>query len=230
MRISDILVPTRSTKKVKKLSSRFVFLGMLITGLVSSIVIFVTIYGQYTGTFTLSMQKDAIEKGIQLSESVTFENPKSILNIQPLTEIGDMTESAINFDEARNTDGQYYDPVIPYYIAYTFYMRNSGKEVVDINYRLTVLDSYKNVDKAVKVRYVSENLDTGEYIDKTYVKGEKQHIIDEVLNNFIEGHTLKITIFLWFDGELTDASMMGGSLKLNLTYTIVTADTNGVLS
>jgi hypothetical protein len=24
--------------------------------------------------------------------------------------------------------------------------------------------------------------------------------------------------------------MMGGSLKLNLTYTIVTADTNGVLS
>src|SRR5690554_2861303 len=104
MRISDIFVQ----KKVKKrISTRqFLIIGALITGLVSSVIIFVTFYGQYTGTFTLSMQRDAMDKGIELSESVLFTNPRSTLNIQPMEEIGDMIEQDLDVESARNIDGQ----------------------------------------------------------------------------------------------------------------------------
>lgn len=222
MRISDIFVQ----KKVKKrISTRqFLIIGALFTGLVSSVIIFVTFYGQYTGTFTLSMQRDAMDKGIELSESVLFTNPRSTLNIQPMEEIGDMIEQDLDVESARNIDGQFYDPKVPHYIAYTYYLRNSGKEVVNINYRLRIVDSYKDVDKAVMIRYIQEDLTTGEISDNVYSKvGDSNFLIDEQIIQFLEGRIKKITIFMWFDGELTTPDMLGGGIKLDMSYTITTA-------
>jgi len=222
MRISDIFV----TKKVKKrISTRqFLVIGALITGLVSSVIIFVTFYGQYTGTFTLSMQRDAMDKGIELSDNVLFTNPRSTLNINPMEEIGDMIEQDLDVEAARNTDGQYYDQKVPYYIAYTFYLRNSGKEVVNISYRLRIVDSYKGVEEAVMIRYIQEDLTTGEVSDNVYRKIDGSDlIINEDIIQFLEGRVKKITIFMWFDGEYTTPDMLGGGIKLDMSYAITNA-------
>ncbi len=224
MRISDVFVAKPLVKK-RLLTRSFLLIGALITGLISTVVIFVTIYGQYTGTFTLSMQRDALDKGIQISETADFKDPKSILKINPLTEIGEITEANLKIGEARETDGQYYDPDIPYYIAYTFYLKNSGKELIDLNYRLRIIDSYKGAENAVKVKYMEENLSNGLLSDNTYTKPEGKHyIFDNNLYNFLEGEIYKITMFMWFDGELTDISMLGGGVKLDLSFTIISAE------
>ncbi|VEU83324.1 hypothetical protein [Acholeplasma hippikon] len=223
MRISDVFVSS-TTKPVRKMTKKFFLFGAGITGLISGLIAIVTFYGQFTGLFTLTMQRDAMDKGIELSVTRDFLEPKSTLSIEPMNEIGDMLESDIDVDAARNVDGQFYDERIPYYIAYTYYLRNSGKEMVNISYRLRVIDSYKGVDKAVKIRYIVEDLDTGEIRDKTYMKkGDNPYIIDEVLERFSEGAVKKITIFMWFDGEYTDASMFGGGIKLDMAYSILNA-------
>jgi hypothetical protein len=221
-RISDIFV---AKKVAKKFSTRqFLLLGALITGLVSSVIIFVTFYGQYTGTFTLSMQRDLMDKGIELSDEFAFTNPRSMLTVQPMEEIGDMLEQDLNIEAARATDGQYFDPQVPYYMAYTYYLRNSGKEVINVNYRLRIIDSYKNVDKAIMVRYIQEDLATGEITDKLYSKVTDSNIlINEEIFQFLNGRMKKITIFIWFDGFLTTPDMLGGGIKLDLSYTVSTA-------
>lgn len=222
LRISDVFI----TKKVKKTLSmrKFLFVGALITGLISSLIVFVTFYGQYTGTFTLSMQREALDKGIQLSDNIAFTNPKSSLSIQPMEEIGDMIEQDLNVEAARAIDGQYYDPQVPYYIAYTFYLRNSGKEVVNINYRLRIVDSYKGVENAVKIRYIQEDLETGEISDTIHRRIDDSNlIINQNIIQFLEGRVKKITLFMWFDGEYTTPEMLGGGIKLDMTYTITTA-------
>ncbi|WP_264229455.1 hypothetical protein [Acholeplasma laidlawii] len=222
MRISDVFV----TKTVKKriTTRQFLIIGALITGLVSSVIIFVTFYGQYTGTFTLSMQRDAMDKGIELSEDLAFTNPRSSLNIKPMEEIGDMIAEDLDVETARNTDGQYFDTRVPYYIAYTFYLRNSGKEIVNVNYRLRIVDSYKGVEAAVAIRYIMEDLTTGIIIDNIYRKQPDNNLlINEDILSFIDGRVKKITLFMWFDGEFTSPEMLGGGIKLDLTYSITTA-------
>jgi hypothetical protein len=220
MRLSDVFMD-KPIRKSKRIFGRILTIGALITGLLSSVIIFTTIYGQYTGTFTLSLQRDALEKGIELSDTFDFKNPKTSLSILPVTEIGDMVEGNLNIEAARNQDGQYMDPTIPYYVAYTFYLRNSGQEVINLYYRLRVVDSYKGVETAVMVKYIEEDLNTLTYSDKNYTKNlDNSYIIDEYITNFLEGHVKKITIFLWFDGELTTPAMIGGGIKLELVYTI----------
>lgn len=39
-------------------------------------------------------------------------------------------------------------------MVYIYYLRNLGKEVINVNYCLRIIDSYKNVDKVIMVRYI----------------------------------------------------------------------------
>lgn len=224
MRISDVFT-SKPIRTKRKLTSKFLVLGALITGLISTLVIFVTIYGQYTGTFTLSIQKDALDKGIILSETIDFSHTASTLKVKPITEAGEMQASDINVEDARNTDGQYIDPIVPYYIAYTFYLKNTGTEVIDLSFRLRLIESYKGIENALMVRYIQENLNTGQIFDETYLTPlDSQYIINDTINQFINGHVQKITVFIWFEGPLTDSSMAGGGVKLDLAYTISNAE------
>lgn len=223
MRISDVFTST-AKKPVKKMTRKFFLFGAGITGFISILIGIVTFYGQYTGMFTITMQRDAQDKGISLSMTKDFLVPTSTLQIEPLSEIGDMLGSDINVEAARNVDGQYYDEKIPYYIAYTFYIKNTGSEMVNLSYRLRIIESYKGVENAVKVRFIMEDLETNKMSDKTYQKTkDNSFLIDEELQRFAEGSIKKITLFMWFDGELTDPSMLGGGIKLDMSFSILNA-------
>lgn len=224
LRISDIFT-SKSVSKSLKLNKKFLFLGTLVTGFTSLLIVFITFYGLNTGDNSITMMRDARDKGIILSDTFDFNNPQPVLIIEPLTEINDMLGSDIDVEAARKHDGQYFDPRLPYYIAYTFYLKNSGYEMVNLTYRLRITESYKGIDRAIKVRYIEEDLDSGVITDTTYQKRDgSNYLMDEDMFNFSEGSTKKITIFIWLDGELTDESMLGGSMKLEMSYAITDLD------
>ena len=88
MKASDLFKqPKKSRKKL------YTGLGLLITGFLSIVFVFVTIYGQYTGNYLITLTKDAREKGISISEDNEFNKDESILKIQPLTFTEDMIAS-----------------------------------------------------------------------------------------------------------------------------------------
>lgn len=225
MRISEVL----SSKKPEDNKRRNVKIGILITGILSLAIIFFTIYGQHAGLFTISMTNEAHDKGINISTSIDFpeEEPLAVLKVEPVIEVGDMLEGNMEQEEAENTDGQYFDPDRNDYIAYTFYLKNTGSEIIDVNYRLKVLKQYKNIGHATFIKIV----ETLYSEDKTVIKREedkvypqiglsREHEIDIDIKALRPNQIKKFTVFMWFDGRYTDPSMIGGAIKVDWLFSI----------
>lgn len=225
MRMSEILGTTKQIQHKKRRLS----LALLITGLLSLIVILVTIYGQYAGMFTISMTNEISDKGIMVSEHLDFLNPKESLAIKPLMDGYDIIESQLNMVEAESTDGQYVDPDADY-IAYTFYLKNTGKETINVNYNIRMISDYKGVGVATFLKVAQSLYDPTEskFIDKTYKVFSKQiagndNLASEVIKTFQPGQIRKFTVYMWFDGRYTDETMTGGATKLDWVFAIATA-------
>jgi hypothetical protein len=114
------------------------------------------------------------------------------------------------------------------YVAYSFYIENTGEDVSDFWSEIVIDDVIKNVDEAVRIR-VYKN---GEY--ETYGKlgangqPEKNTIpfesdtlvkMDHV-QNFKPGDKIKYTIVFWLEGsdpECTD-NILGGEIKMHMHF------------
>lgn len=114
------------------------------------------------------------------------------------------------------------------YVAYSFYIENTGDDVSDYWSEIVIDDVIKNVDEAVRVR-VYKN---GEY--ETYAKvganGQpEKHTIPfesdtlvkmDHVENFKPGDKIKYTIVFWLEGsdpECTD-NILGGEIKMHMHF------------
>lgn len=219
VRISELLGISRKEKPGKKLRS-----SLLITGILSTLVIVATLYGNYAGNAFISMTKDAQKKGIELSETPDFENGKSMINVETLEDFEDILESYMNIEEADNTDGLYYESDKNYY-AYTFYLRNNGEEVVDINYRVRIVEERNNIGDAMFIKIkesVYKDYNAILQRDENYSRAiTKTNIIaNNTIHKFLPGDIRKFTLFVWADGEYTTPEMLDGYAKVDLTFSI----------
>lgn len=226
MRMSEVLGVTKKVNTARRITR----LGIFLTGILSIVIIAVTIYGQYTGMFVIAITNDISEKGIILSETFDFKNPQETLTIKPLKDVQDITEQMLDIEEAENTDGQYFSKTKnDNYVAYTFYIKNTGKETINIEYQVNILKEYKNVGNAARLKVINTLYDANKKefnnlnrTEKTFKKDPDAPDVlayDEFLL-FKPGEIRKLTIFLYFDGRDTDPSMVGGSIKLEWFFQI----------
>ena len=114
------------------------------------------------------------------------------------------------------------------YLAYTFYVENTGSDVSDYWSEVVIEDVIKNVDEAVRMRIYKN----GEYV--TYAKvgadgqpepntvafQDEKVIVLEHTPNFKPGDIDKYTIVLWIEGadpECTD-NILGGEFKVHMNF------------
>ena len=114
------------------------------------------------------------------------------------------------------------------YLAYTFYIENTGVDVSDYWNEVEIVDVIKNVDNAVRIRIYKD----GEYV--TYAKlgpngeAEKDTIpfMDEDtialqhIENFKPGDIHKYTLVLWIEGSDPDCTdnILGGEFKVVMNF------------
>lgn len=235
MKMSEILNSTKTVNNKK----RYVQIGLLVTGILSLLVIFVTIYGQHAGVFTISITKEAYRKGIAISTSIDFPEDEylSSLKVNPAIEVDNIVEQVIRQEEAENTDGQYIDPDRPDYIAYTFYLTNTGSEVVDVNYTMRVLSQHKKIGNATSVKIIEslyneekklvEKLDDALY---PQIGLSKDNEVDIDIKGLRPRQIKKFTVLIWFNGPDTDETMIGGAIKLDWVFSIQKARKEDVIS
>ncbi len=225
MRVTDLLVDRPRTGKKTRIT-----IGLFITGILSIILVFVTIYGQYTGNYLVAITKEAAKKGIAISDSLSFERQGSELLIQPINDTEDILEGFLDIEAAENTDGQYFvQSGEQHYIAYTFYLKNIGDEAVNINYRIRIIDDYKGLGDATFVKIRESTVINGVVSlihDTNYSKAltHSTLIASEDIFDFRPGQIRKYTFFVWFDGEYSDETMRGGSIKMEWTIGITSAE------
>ena len=232
MRMSEVFNMNEEKKK-KKFIFRFLF---LISGLVALTVILVTIYGQYTGTYLIGLTRDAEEKGIILSTNYEFSNPQEKLIIDPVENVLDMKFSWIKDKEAESTDGQFVDTEYPHYVAYTFYIKNIGNEIVDLDMRIQLISEYNSIGDATILRVREFRDDNGNFNlirEVEYQKNLANNLYEgkiiggsettlSRMENFRVNEIRKFTIYLWVDGSLTNKDMMGGAIKFDFSFAIAT--------
>lgn len=144
-----------------KVTKSLLLIGILVTGLLSAFIGLVAYFGQYMGTFVISLDDTALALGITLSEDEDFTYSNSRLLVNPVNSAKPTTFTDIKFGQAVSTNGDMDKSDGNNYIAYTFYIRNEGNIAVDVELNLDTITVTNNVDKALRIAVIE-----GGYLDE----------------------------------------------------------------
>lgn len=230
-----------SVMKVKKRMrrNRLYRLTFIASGILSLIFVLITFYGQNAGNFIMTVDHDAYQRGIVLSKEDTFRDPQARLMTRAIDEAIDMNYSWLKIDEVKLATGNYIDPDFDY-LAFTFHIKNNGSEIVDVGYHIRITEVYKDMDHAIRVLVIEEDVET------VYKKPERfdagtpvaDHLSGIKPINFLTetivtrkkiqffrpGDTRKFSVIIWIEGTDPDTTdeILGGLVKMQMMFTIET--------
>ncbi len=110
-----------------------------------ALLFFMSLLSEQAGSFTINLTQDMLYSGFTLAEEETFENPSVRLLADEITNVSNINISEISAD-VNQIDGMQNDKD---YFAYTFYIRNEGRNAADYAYTLTLTSETLNVSDAV---------------------------------------------------------------------------------
>ena len=206
--------------KIIKISLLILLLFLIIIYLVLK----VTYHG---GSFVVNLKpNESIDSGLAMYESLYDRVGKRTLKADNLQFMDNISikwlPSNIN-EGSHNGDN---------YIAYTFYIENQGKDVLNYWYKMVIDDIVKNVDEAARIMIFINGESTvyakGSSRDGTPEKDTEKFrddkdgtIILKQRANLYPGEIDKITVVVWIEGddpECIDA-LIGGELKMHMDIT-----------
>ena len=195
--------------------------------LLSGTYVFSLLYERY-GSFTVRLDKyDMLRIGVSLSETPDFPVPTARLNADSIKSLDNISKADLP-DGLDKVDGKHNGKN---YIAYTFYIKNTGKSTVSYSSSINVLSVSKNVDAAIRIMLYDESVPT------TYAKLKDDYsgpepdttpfysqtvITKNYKTNFKPGDMHKYTVLIWLEGndpECVD-SILGGNMNLEMSFNV----------
>ena len=223
--IVSMYMPHRKRRKLGAALLRLDKLQLLLLTLMLVVcILFVTAFMQEKmGNFTINLNRlELYRKGISISESGSFEKATARLTANT---VKDATNISID-DLPDNLDGIEGDHNGKNYMAYTYYVRNAGKE--DLGYVATItLDSCaKGAEQAVRVAvwrngkrvvYAEPAADGGDEEGCTSFESDTLVCTYEE-ENFLVGNVDRYTIVIWMEGDDPECvdSIIGGSVEFSM--------------
>lgn len=227
----DVLTLRRTAGEVRrhKVIVRVVsILVIVLVALVAMAYAFSYFYEQF-GSFTVMVNKyDMVNQGLTLSETPEFDRTISTLNadiIYDMTNISgeDLPENIDKINGTHNGDN---------YIAYTFYLINSGNDTVAYKGEMTMENITLGVDEAVRIAVYKNGEKTVYGKTKSNGSGkesdcdkefEASTIVMTTKNeHFKPGAKDKYTVVIWLEGNDPDCTddIIGGTMKLGMNFRI----------
>lgn len=211
----------------RKLFTRIVKMALLILLLFFSVLYLILYVVNSNGYFTIKLDKNLkSERHILLSSDSEFSAETVEIKVKGLEYMDNITEGWIPFDDLISKEGDHSDDN---YIAYTFFVKNDGKEAVDYKTKIVVESVIKNVDEAVRVALYTN----GER--KVYAKKAKDgkaepdtisflsnHLImQQDRNNIKPGEIDRYTVIVWLEGKDPECidDIIGGEMKMAMVIT-----------
>jgi hypothetical protein len=181
---------------------------------------------QEEGVFTVSVLPKAEDEDVKisLSEVADFSEPVTMLGADG---IDDMTNISVNWlpDDLDSVDGSHNGD---HYIAYTFYLKNTGNIKCNVEERFQIESSVKGADEAVRVRlYKNGEMTTYARMaaDGQPEEGTEPFLSDlvvfEEINETLEvDETIKYTLVIWLEGDDPECldNIRGGNVKMSMTF------------
>ena len=223
--IVSMYIPHRRRKKIGAALLRMDKLHLTLLGMLLLVaVLFIFAFMQEKmGNFTINLNRlELYRKGISIADNGDFNGATARLTASTVEDatnisIDDLPEDIDDLDGSHNGKN---------YMAYTYYVRNAGKE--DLGYKASItLDSCaKGAEKAVRVAvwrngervvYAAPATDGGEE------NGCKNFKSDDIVctyteKKFLVGNVDRYTIVIWMEGDDPECvdSIIGGSVEFSM--------------
>ena len=182
--------------------------------------------------FSIAIEDNKKSKAaISLSESEDFSNPTVRLDASGIENVTNIRGSEI--PTAFEKEGGSHNG--KNYLAYTFYLKNSGSEAADIRSELNIKSVFRGVDKAMRVRVYRNGKDTTyARLAKTGVPeygtvpfADEKQIFSVVDEGIQPNEIIKYTFVVWLEGDDDECQndIKGGTVEMSLTFSLENAET-----
>ena len=213
--------------KLKKRKKKFKIARILILILIFLLTILYFILGiiYNGGRFTITLDNNfSLESGITLYESLNNKSKTTKLYANNMDFMDNISIKWLNENIDNEKDGTHNGDN---YIAYTFYIANEGKEVLNYWSELYIDDVIRHVDEAIRI-IIYQNGERTVYAKKNSVTGKAEEgtemfYRDELpvlrsRKNFKPGDIDKYTIVIFLEGDDPDCvnDLIGGEIKMHL--------------
>ena len=229
--VKDVVRLRRTAGEVKKYALLTRGLSLLVIILIALIAIAYAIAYFYDkfGSFTVRIDKyDMVNQGLSLSETPNYDHTISVLHADmqyDMTNISgnDLPDNIDMINGAHNGKN---------YIAYTFYLINSGEDTLSYDYHLYIDNVTKGVDEAVRVALYINGEKTVYGKTKSNGSGMESDCDSEFLSsnivmksrkeNFQPHDKDKFTVVIWLEGNDPDCvdEIIGGTIKFGMDFDI----------
>ena len=209
----------------KKISVALLSMLTLVTAL---LYVVATLYKQ-SGSFTVSIDKyDMTKYGLSLSETRDMAQKTATLNAKIDEEITNIAGEWIP-EDVDMIDGEHNGDD---YIAYTFYLENSGSVEVPVEYEIGISNITNGLDEAIRIRLYrdgeattyakTKNDGSGPEEGTTEFYSDKLAMRDRI-ENFNPGQTMKFTVVIWVEGNDPECVdwLIGGKLRVDMNMSII---------
>lgn len=199
-------------------------LSLLIMTLFLIIIYFLLTAFYEGGSFTISLDPSFAQKsGLVMFES-TEGDDKRILKATRADFIDNISVKWIPKDINKQGEGSHNGEN---YLAYSFYIKNKGSEVVNYWYEIVIDDVIKNADEAIRVMlyrnddmtlYAKANKKTGEAEEGTTTFFSDKEVAVEQRAGFAPNDVDKFTIVVFVEGDDPDCldEIIGGEMKMHM--------------
>lgn len=185
------------------------------------------------GSFTVLLSDASQSKGVMISETQGFSNPNVRLSASPVPSawnitLADIPEDIDKIDGSHNSDN---------YLAYTFYIKNTGVENIAYNSTMRLDYSELGAEEAIRVMLIEDGKRT------IYAKPAKETGAIEAFacdkpftgdvnlftfksKDMAPGDSIKYTVVIWFEGNDPECvnDIIGGTVKMTMLFDIPTTE------
>lgn len=236
--IVSMYISKRRAKRFGAALLRMDKLNLLLLGmtLLVAMLFIVAFIQEKMGNFTINLNRlELYRKGISIASDGDFTEPTARLTASSIkeathTSFDEIPKDIDDFDGSHNGKN---------YMAYTYYVRNAGKEDLSYDAIVTLDSCAKGAEEAVRVaiwrngeRVIYAEPAKDGKTEEGCVNFEEHNIVCHYTEEkFLIGNVDKYTIVIWMEGEdpeCTDA-IVGGSVEFSMDIDATSEDNSNLL-
>lgn len=223
--IVSMYIPHRRPKRIGAALLRMDKLHVILMGmmLVVAVLFLIAFSQEKMGNFTINLNRlELYRRGIAISDTGNFKNATARLTANS---VKDATNISIE-DLPKNLDKKEGSHNGKNYMAYTYYVRNAGKEDLGYIAKITMDSCAKGAEDAVRVavwkngkRTVYAKAAKNGKAEKGCKKFKSKDIVCQYKEDkFLVGNVDKYTIVIWMEGDDPECvdSIIGGSVQFSM--------------
>lgn len=228
----DLLTLRRTAGEVRrhKVITRMISILIFILVAIVTVAYAVSYFYDKFGSFTVMVNKyDMVNQGLTLSETPEYDRSTATLNagiLYDMTNISgrDLPENIDNINGAHNGDN---------YIAYTFYLINSGDDTIAYKGEMIMESVTMGVDEAIRIAVYKNGVKTVYGKTKSSGQGKESDcdkefetsavVMSTKTDSLEPGGKDKYTVVVWLEGNDPDCvdEIIGGTMKLGMDFRII---------